>query len=323
MYHLGVVMSFSSDIKDELARLQNEKTCCRQAELAGLLRTGLMLREVQGQPTLLFITEHASVSRLLFTHIKAQTNSRPEIAGEKNLRLRKHVVYRLNLNKPSPDGNIQQFDHLGIHVRQEEKRLEYSPYPITSRCCIRSYLRGGFLAGGSIINPDKSYHMEIAFMDKGIAQEYSHWMEHFQLKPRQLTRKGYEIVYMKEGEDIVDFLNIIGAHHALMEMENVRILKEMRNHVNRIVNCETANLEKTVHASVNQVEAIRLLDELMGLENLPPGLKEIARLRLDNPEASLTELGKMLTPVLGKSGVNHRLRKLEKLASDKEEYKKL
>ncbi|MBP7176246.1 MAG: DNA-binding protein WhiA [Thermoclostridium sp.] len=316
-------MSFSSDIKDELARLQNEKACCQQAELAGLLRTGLMLREAQGEPALLFITEHASVSRLLFAHIKAQTSSRPEISGEKTARLRKHVVYRLNLNKvPSTDTSIRQFDNLGIHVRHEGKCLEFSPYTMKSRCCMRSYLRGGFLAGGSIISPDKSYHLEIAFMDKGVAQEYRLLMEHFQLKPKQITRKGYEIVYMKEGQDIVDFLNIIGAHLALMEMENVRILKDMRNQVNRIVNCETANLEKTVYASVKQVEAIRLLDDVLGLENLPPGLKEIARLRLENPEASLTELGKMLTPVLGKSGVNHRLRKLEKLASDKTEYKK-
>ncbi len=316
-------MSFSSEIKDELARLQNEKTCCRQAELAGLLRTGLMLREYRGEPALLFITEHASVSRLLFTQIKGQTSSRPEISGEKTARLKKHVVYRLDLHKvPSVDKSIRLLNELGIHVHLDEKRLEYDSFVMKSRCCMRSYLRGGFLAAGSIISPDKSYHLEMAFMDKGIAEEYRLLMEHFQLKPKQITRKGYEIVYMKEGQDIVDFLNIVGAHHALMEMENVRILKDMRNQVNRIVNCETANLEKTVNASVKQVEAIKLLDDTLGLENLPPGLKEIARLRLENPEASLTELGKMLTPVLGKSGVNHRLRKLEKLASDRMEKPK-
>ena len=311
-------MSFSSEIKDELARLQNEKACCRQAELAGLLRTGLMLREVRGEPALLFITEHASVSRLLFSHIKDQASSRPDIYGEKAARLKKHVVYRLELHKVSGlDSNIKLLNALGIHVDLDEKRLTYNGFVMKNRCCMRSYLRGGFLAVGSIISPDKSYHLEMAFMDKGIADEYRLWMEQFQLKPKRITRKGYEIVYMKEGQDIVDFLNIIGAHHALMEMENVRILKDMRNQVNRIVNCETANLEKTVNASVKQVEAIKLLDDVLGLENLPPGLKEIARLRLENPEASLTELGKMLTPVLGKSGVNHRLRKLEKLASDR------
>lgn len=314
---LGVVMSFSSDIKDELARLQNEKECCRQAELAGLLRTGLILREVRGDPALLFITEHASVSRLLFTHIKEQISIGPEINGKKTTRLKKHVVYRLELHKASPgmDRSIELLNALGIHVRLSEKHLAYDSFVMKSRCCIRAYLRGGFLAAGSIISPDKSYHLEMAFMDKGIADEYKLLMEYFQLKPKRITRKGYEIVYMKEGQDIVDFLNIIGAHHALMEMENVRILKDMRNQVNRMVNCETANLEKTVNASVKQVEAIKLLDDALGLENLPPGLKEIARLRLENPEASLTELGKMLTPVLGKSGVNHRLRKLEKLAS--------
>ncbi len=311
-------MSFSSEIKDELARLQNEKECCRRAELAGLLRTGLMLRQVRGEPVLLFNTEHASVSRLLFTHIKGQIISGPEVYGQKTTRLKKHVVYRLELHKVhSMDENIAFLRDLGIRVHPDEKRLVYDRFIMKNRCCMRAYLRGGFLAVGSIINPDKSYHLEMAFMDKDIAEEYRLWMEHFQLKPKRITRKGYEIVYMKEGQDIVDFLNIIGAHHALMEMENIRILKDMRNQVNRIVNCETANLEKTVNASVKQVEAIKYLDEVLGLENLPPGLKEIARLRLENPEASLTELGKMLTPMLGKSGVNHRLRKLEKLASDR------
>jgi len=130
-------------------------------------------------------------------------------------------------------------------------------------------------------------------------------------------------VYIKEGQDIVDFLNVIGAHHALMEMENIRILKDMRNQVNRIVNCETANLEKTVNASVKQVEYIRYLEDTAGLQNLPAGLREIARLRLENPEASLSELGKMLTPPLGKSGVNHRLRKLENIAANRMEKSKM
>lgn len=313
-------MSFSSTIKDELARLPNEKACCRQAELAGLLRTGLMLRDYHGEKALLFITEHASVSRLLFTHIRDFTQDKPEISGEKTARLKKHVVYRLDLQKvPGLEKSILFLKAIGIHVQLQENRLHYDSYVMKSRCCMRAYLRGGFLAGGSIISPDKSYHLEIAFMDRGIAEEYRALMDYFQLKPKQITRKGYEIIYMKEGQDIVDYLNIVGAHHALMEMENVRILKDMRNQVNRIVNCETANLEKTVNASLKQVEAIKLLDQTLGLENLPAGLKEIARLRLENPEASLTELGKMLTPPLGKSGVNHRLRKLEKLAKSRTE----
>ena len=311
-------MSFSSTIKDELARLQNDKQCCRWAEFAGLLRTGLTLRKLHNKKSLLFITEHASVSRLLYAHTKEITYRAPEISGEKNARLKKHVVYRLNFRKGFETDKGKQFlDSIGIHVGLAEDRLEYSNLVLSSQCCIRAYLRGVFLASGSIINPDKSYHLEMAFMDKGIAEETILLMESFQLKPKRITRKGYEVVYMKEGQDIVDFLNVIGAHNALMEMENIRILKEMRNQVNRIVNCETANLEKIVNASVKQVETIKQLDEVMGIENLPVGLKEIARLRLENPEASMSELGKMLRPGLGKSGVNHRLRKLEKLLKER------
>lgn len=315
-------MSFSSSIKDELSRIQNEKSCCRNAELAGLLRTGLTMREVHGEKSLLFITEHATVSRLLYSHIKKRVQVGPDIIGTKTQRLKKHVVYKLDFQKlPGLEQSIQFLASFGIFINIMEQKIDYGHAVFDERCCIRAYLRGGFLAVGSLTSPDKAYHLELAFMNKKIADEYRLFMEYFQLKPKQITRKGYEIVYMKERQDIVDFLNIIGAHHALMEMENIRILKDMRNQVNRIVNCETANLEKTVNASVKQVETIKYLDQTMGLENLPPGLKEIARLRIENPEVSLAELGKMLSPVLGKSGVNHRLRKLEKLAEDRMEKK--
>lgn len=316
-------MSFSSTIKDELIRVQNEKSCCNHAILAGLLRTGLMLRDYRGKRTLMFVTEHASVARFLFSRIKDMLSDAPDISGEKTTRLKKHVVYRFNFNKMAglPEGE-KLLQSLGISV-DFVNGIKYDPLLLKERCCIRSCLRGGFLAVGSVTNPDKSYHLEMSFMDKTIAAEYMRLMEHFDLKPKHIVRKGYEIVYIKEGQDIVDFLNVIGAHHALMEMENIRILKDMRNHVNRIVNCETANLEKTVNASVKQAEYIRYLEDTVGLQNLPAGLREIARLRLENPEASLSELGKMLTPPLGKSGVNHRLRKLEQIAADHMEKGKM
>ncbi len=310
-------MSFSSLIKDELSRIQNEKKCCRDAEIAAILRAGLILREVRGEKLLLFITEHAPLSRLLYSHIKHMIKDAPEIHGEKTARFKKHVVYKIDFHKLLERNEQRLFlESIGIALNITEGKIEYNGYPMAERCCIRSYLRGGFMAAGSITNPDKSYHLELNFHNRTIRKEYMECMEFFGLKPKYITRKGYEIVYIKEGQDIVDYLNVIGAHHALMEMENIRILKEMRNQVNRVVNCETANLEKTVNASIKQVECIQYIDGVMGLENLPEGLKEIARLRLENMEVSLSELGKMLSPPLSKSGVNHRLKKLEKIAEE-------
>lgn len=314
-------MSFSSEIKDEIIRLNDEKRCCRKAEIAGILRTGLMLKKYRESSSLIFITEHASLSRYIFTNIKSQIKAGPNIFGEKTTRFKKHVVYRLNFNKMLNMDDLNLFlQSIGVQVNLNEGRIVYNNYEISERCCMRAYIRGGFLAVGSITTPEKAYHLELSFTDKNIALEYMEFMKEFDLKPKHLSRKGYEIVYLKEGQDIVDFLNVIGAHQGLMEMENIRILKDMRNQVNRIVNCETANLGKIVNASLKQVDFIKHLDNTTGIENLPAGLKEIARLRLEFPEASLTELGNMLTPPLGKSGVNHRLRKLEKIAKDKMGY---
>jgi DNA-binding protein WhiA len=151
-------------------------------------------------------------------------------------------------------------------------------------------------------------------------------IQSFGIDAKTILRKKYHVVYMKESEAIVDLLNIMEAHVALMKLENLRILKELRNTVNRRVNCETANINKTLDSSRKQQEDILLLKEKYGLENLPKGLQQIAQIRLEEPEASLKELGEMLEPPIGKSGVNHRLRKLselaDKLKSGKEEEKK-
>lgn len=315
-------MSFSSDIKDELCRLQNEKPCCKLAELAGILRTGLIIREIRGKNFILFVTEHASVSRMVYSRVKEIVPDGVEISGKKTTRFKRHVIYRLNFTGLAENKEGNEFlKSIGINIDLPRQKIEYTDFNIQDRCCIRAYLRGGFLAVGSVTDPDKSYHIEMSFPDSRISGEYMKYMEHFDLKPKHLQRKNYDIVYMKEGQEIVDFLNVINAHNALLEMENIRVMKDMRNQINRIVNCETANLEKTVNASLKQVSYIKYLDDTIGIENLPVSLKEIARLRLEYPEASLSELGKMLTPELSKSGVNHRMRKLQKLAADLEKKK--
>ena len=172
------------------------------------------------------------------------------------------------------------------------------------------------MAAGSISDPNKSYHFEIVCHTLEQAQHLKELMEFFETEPKIVERKEHMVVYLKEGSQIVDLLNVMEAYVSLMNLENIRILKEMRNSVNRKVNCETANINKTVSAAVKQIEDIRLIKEKTGLHNLNEGLAEIAELRLQYPEATLKELGMMLSPQVGKSGVNHRLRKLSEIAEE-------
>ena len=180
----------------------------------------------------------------------------------------------------------------------------------------RAYIRGAFLGGGSISNPEKTYHLEFVTHNLDYAKELSDLINSYGLSSKVIQRKSSYVIYIKEGEQIVDLLNIIGAHSSLLELENIRIMKEMRNNVNRLVNCETANLSKTVNAAVRQVESIKMIQNEIGLNRLPKNLREIAELRLEYPDESLKELGAMLNPPVGKSGVNHRLRRIEKIAEE-------
>lgn len=307
-------MSFSSDVKEELSRFEEHHHCCRRSELAALLRNGLQLRRVEGEKRLLFVSENALLSRHVFSAVKELYRSGPDVLMLKTHRFRDHAVYRLDfsamIHEPEKGSLLRD-----CGILPQAGTLEFLPWKTKARCCRRAYLRGCFLAGGSVSDPDRSYHLEIAFPNRLLFEEFRALLREYGIEARDIVRKGHLLAYLKEGQEIVDFLNITGAHGALMKFENVRIMKDMRNQVNRIVNCETANLEKTVNASFRQMESIRYLDAHVGLDALPEGLKEIARLRLAHSEVSLQELGEMLSPALTKSGVNHRLRKLEQMAS--------
>lgn len=183
-------------------------------------------------------------------------------------------------------------------------------------CCKRAFIRGAFLSAGSISDPEKFYHFEITCASMRKAKQLQGLMASFDIEARIVLRKRYFVVYVKEGSQIAELLQIMEAPVALMELENIRIVKEMRNSVNRQVNCETANINKTVSAAVKQMEDIRYIQDTIGLESLPENLQEMARVRLERPEATLKELGEALEPPVGKSGVNHRLRKLSLMAED-------
>lgn len=300
-------LSFSSRVKNELCRTEVTDKCCIMSELEAVVKTSGVVKKDKWSTHIQLVTENPAFARRAFSFIKSVFNANPEVSIRKSKKLKKHVLYSIAMLVNSSDENLTNL------TCDEDKSTTNR---LNNNCCTRAYLRGAFLAGGSVSDPEKTYHLEISNRSKIQAVKIKQLMKNFGLNSKVIKRKSGYITYLKEGENIADFLNIVYAHNALLEFENVRILKDMRNNVNRIVNCETANLDKTVNASLRQVEKINYIKSHIGFERLPKNLREIAELRLEYRDASLTELGQMLSPVLGKSGVNHRLRKLEKIAEN-------
>lgn len=309
-------MSFSVVVKSEMARVMPKKRCCQIAELAALIGMDGSIKETeQGKPALVMSNHSGSVARKIYKLCKLLLKSLTiQVAVTKKPYLKKQNAYHIII--PYQGGIEEAVTSLGLEIADDGWQAFWHPLAFQEKCCQRAYLRGAFLGGGSVNDPEGNYHLEIITKDPIHSQLLCDLMENFDLKARVSKRKRYYVVYLKESDQIVDFLNIVGAHRALLDFENTRVVKDMRNQVNRLVNCETANLTKTVEAGVRQVEMIRLLDREMGLEKLSLPLREMARLRLEFPDVSLKELGQMLDPPVGKSGVNHRLRKLEALAEE-------
>ena len=257
-------------------------------------------------------TENAAIARRIYTLIKSNYQVQVELLVRKKMRLKKNNVYIVRLSEQA------RFILEDLKILGEGFTFTHdiSSELISKKCCKRSYLRGAFLAGGSVNNPEtSSYHLEIFSNYKEHNDALCELMNTFSLKSKTLERKKGYITYLKEAEKIIEFLNIIGAHMALMRFEDIRIVRDMRNSVNRLVNCETANLNKTIGASVRQVENIRYIDQTVGLHILPGKLREIAELRVTYQEVTLKELGEMVSGgTISKSGINHRLRKIDEIA---------
>ncbi|AEG61804.1 DNA-binding protein WhiA [Desulforamulus ruminis] len=307
-------MSFSAVTKDELARIIGTKKCCRVAELSALIKMdGSVQISGQKQLSLNIVTENAATARKIFKLVKSLFGLSTEVLVRRKVRLRKNNVYLVRI--PPQPGVMEILKALGMveggFALSEEGIAEKL---VTWDCCRRAYLRGAFLGGGSVNNPEGTYHLEIITDNLPHARDIAGLMQKFNLSAKVSPRKNWYVVYLKGSEQIVECLNHMGAHSALLDFENVRIYKDMRNQVNRLVNCETANLNKTVNAAVRQLDNIQYLADTIGLEKLPRSLREAAELRLQYPDASLKELGELWDPPVGKSGVNHRMRKLERLA---------
>ena len=302
-------MSFSNEVKNELSRLEVSKKCCERAELLGLLRvSGAVI--LQGRNMgIHFSTENAALARRMLQMLKSNYNVQTEVVITRSRRLKKNNRYQVRVIPSKEAGKaLHELQLLPYSDVAERHKL------LAKSCCRRSFLRGVFLAGGSVSKPSSDYHLEVVTENEELAKSIVKVMHGFSLPAKITDRKNDFIVYMKEGNSIIDFLSVIGAHNALMEFENSRIVREVRNTVNRRVNCETANITKTVTAAARQVDDILFLQQKYGFEKLPVSLRQMAEVRLEYPEAPLKELGMYLDPPVGKSGVNHRLRKLCELA---------
>lgn len=306
-------MSFSINTKNELARIMSHKPCCQMAELAALIKMdGLIQISGQHRMSLHMVTESAAVARKAFTYLKKLFGVNTDILIKKKARLKKNNIYLVRM-MPQPEVT-EILRSVGL-IDENGRFIEgIKPNLIKKDCCRRAYLRGVFLGGGSVNDPEGDYHLEILVNDESFSHNLLRLLRHYKLACQVNRRKNWDVVYLKGSEDIVKLLNLMGAHSALLNFENVRIYKDLRNQVNRLVNCETANLNKTVNASVKQVDDIKLIEETIGLSKLPKNLRNIAELRMQYPDISFKELGENLKPQIGKSGVNHRLRRIQRIA---------
>ncbi len=322
-------MSFSGMVKEELSRRISTARHCRIAETAALLSAWGRLDE---SGRLYFQMENDAVVRKYFTMLRKTFNIDKEIFVRENGSQKKGKVYcveltepeqvlmvlqstRLSSEAPSEGGTPGEGDGAGAsHGRGGSPLICRNALITQQSCCKRAFIRGAFLAAGSISDPRKSYHFEIVCQEEEKAEQLQEMIRSFSIDAKIVRRKKSYVVYVKEGAQIVDMLAVMEANVALMDLENIRIFKEMRNSVNRQVNCETANINKTVNAAVKQAQDIQYIEETVGLDHLSDALSQMARLRLQYPEATLKELGMMLNPQVGKSGVNHRLRKLSGIA---------
>lgn len=309
--------SFSTEVKNELARTVDDYACCRVAELAALLRMGAAMSIGSHRNVgLNFTTENAAIARKTLTLLKENFQLKTEVMVSRARRLKKNNSYMIRV-VPAPEVSAL-LEKLGI-MNGENLNVGSDSGLLRKACCRHAYLRGAFMGGGSVSKPEGDYHLELVAANYPLAALLVSLCKRFELPVGLTDRKNDYIVYLKDADGIMEFMRIIGADEAIVEFEVVRNVKDVRNQVNRLVNCETANLQKTVNAAFRQVERIKLIFRKLGMEKLPGNLREVALLRLAHPEATLQELVAAMGQKVGKSGMNHRLRKLEQIAAGLED----
>lgn len=315
----GENMSFSSDVKAEIAGNVSGARHCQIAELAAMISMVAYVRYWKKKPVALeIVTERSVIAREIAALIKRLFRYIP-LSSVKRTGVNSRI-YRMEIADPDMVSDIMKtlkIDNNDIRSGANDcQMMKVSRMVVSQECCRRAYIKGVFMTSGSINDPNKGYHMEIVSDNIGRAEFIQEIIHGFGISSRMIQRKKYSVVYIKDGEMIVEMLGLMGAHISLMDMENIRIKKDIRNTINRRVNCEAANLNKTVSAAVKQVNDINYIISTKGIDFLPENLQELALARLESEDATLKELGEMMTPPIGKSGVNHRLRKISEIAEE-------
>ena len=302
-------MSFSSELKTEIAKVYDSARHCRIAELAAVICfAGKIVRDGDGRRLGIF-SENETTADAAAELLKKLFDVSCEIMTIKSARNLKS--FSINIGAAE---SAEIFEALKFQDDGTGREMPGIASLTSKSCCKRAFLRGAFVAAGSVSNPDRSYHFEILCRDMYTAENTAKIMQALSLNAKTVTRQRHQVVYLKEIEQISDALGLMGARKSFLELENHRIVREMRGNINRRVNCETANINKAAQAAARQIEDILFIQKHMNLSSLPNGLDEIARIRLEYPEATLSELGTYIDPPIGKSGVNHRLRKLSSIA---------
>lgn len=308
-------MSYTADVKKELTGLPVSKKCCQLAQITGFIRFAGSIMLVGGKMGVKLTTDNPAIARLFLTLVKEYFGTKTAVQIEDGQLQRKSHTYALMI---TPDMNaeaiLREVGILGVQEGANYIKDGIEPANVRKRCCKKSALRGIFLAAGSVSDPAKSYHLEISCASEYMAGDVRKLVNSFGLKSKVIQRRGKFVVYLKDGEQIEDFLNIIGCTNQLFKYQNVRISREMKNTANRINNCENANMDKTVNAAQKVIADIKYIESTVGLDFLPAKLMQTAQLRLENPELSLADLAGLFDPPLGKSGLNHRLAKISETA---------
>ena len=311
-------MSFSIGAKEELCHQPLDRACCMLAEISALTQTSASLGfQGAGRFSVTYRVENTTLARRIFTMLKKSLDVSPQLQFVQHTRLGGRTACVLTLEGGDAQkllmamSMMEQHDDGSVTLKRTEPRV-----PLTRQCCRRAYLRGAFLGAGGITSPEKGSHFEIIAGDDAMCQSVLRQMERCGLPAGHITRRGKQVVYLKGSQHISDALALMGAPTSMMELENIRITRQMRGNINRASGCDDRNYERAAAASDAQVKAITMISIQRGLASLPPALRELAHLRLENPSVSLTELGQMMDPPLTKSGVSNRMKRLMATADE-------
>lgn len=306
-------MSFTAEVKDELARVAPMCSHCEKATLAALVRIeGTLFFSGPGRYRIEIATDVPSVARLVIKLLHGIYELKTNLTVRRSV-LHKTPNYLIEVpNQPKLEPSLRD---MGV-LSDDGLEMGIKPELVEKQCCAAAYLRGAFLGSGFISNPRGDFHFEITVESESLAEGLVELLGGKGINARIMQRRSSYMVYLKSGTAILEFLAFVGAHHSALAMENERVIKSVRNDVNRITNAEIANQAKAAHASVDQIFAIRRVVDAYGMENLAPALQEFIKLRVTNPDATLKELGEKANPPLSKSAVYHRVRRIEQMAKE-------